>query len=452
MFQRANLLLSASLFALTAAVAFPQTAAPAHKETLHWKFKPGEKLHYQLEAVEQRELRFRDGENSSETQRQTYWYCWSVEGLDGRGGARIRVAFDRIQAQLENPSGSVTVDSAAPLAPAELTPAAAELQNDVYRMARASFVFHASHHGGIPRPLPNVPLAVHMPERFTTGQLPIFVEQPMGVGSEWSAVVADAEPGGLRVGTAVYRVTSAAKLNGTSCLKLDSVTSYEDSQASGAIAESEPGTAVHYFKAESGRLLYSEQSNRFLVLSDPMGRAITDSRLTYRLLALPPEAPSITVDRQLADDETEQFRYENGEPALAEGRWARVVACGGSLDARRQIKAGAEGAPQHRFEFTLRASVDNLKSVSVYDVTARHALLVARSDAVLDDRNEIKLATTAHKLTDPALDWLRRDEVTEWIFKIVLENRAGKTETLYQPILQRTGAIRDYLIEKKVLR
>src|SRR5579872_5674203 len=61
MFQRANLLLSASLFALTAAVAFPQTAAPAHKETLHWKFKPGEKLHYQLEAVEQRELRFRDG-------------------------------------------------------------------------------------------------------------------------------------------------------------------------------------------------------------------------------------------------------------------------------------------------------------------------------------------------------------------------------------------------------
>src|SRR5262249_52475423 len=155
----------------------------------------------------------------------------------------------------------------------------------------------------------------------------------------------------------------------------------------GAIAESEPTKATHYFKAESGRLLFSEQSNRFLVLSEQVGRAITDSRLTYRLLSSPPKVPNIAVDRQLDDGQTAQFQYENGEPAYAEGRWARVVACAGTLEARR--KSRADAVPEHRFEFTLRANVEDLRSVSVYDVTARPTSLVASSDAVLDDRHEI---------------------------------------------------------------
>src|SRR5579872_4937393 len=58
MFRRANLLLALALFAATAATAFPQSPAPG-RELLNWKFKQGEQLHYQLETIEQRELRFR---------------------------------------------------------------------------------------------------------------------------------------------------------------------------------------------------------------------------------------------------------------------------------------------------------------------------------------------------------------------------------------------------------
>ncbi len=447
MSRKTNILLCASLI-FTTAVLSQETAAAAARQAILWKFQQGEKLYYQLDTIEQRDLRFRNGDKSTQVQRQTYWYCWSVQEADGRS-ARIRVTFNRIQAQLETPAGRISVDTAAPLGRNEMTEAAAELQAEVFRMARSSFVFHASAHGGLPRPLPDVPLAIHMPERFTTGQLPAFVERPMDIGDAWSLGTGDGEPGALRVGTAVYRVTSSANLNGASCLKLDSVTNYDRFEGNGTIVESEPGAGTHYFRAESGRLLHSEQTNRFLVLSEQSGRSVTDSRLTYRLLTSPPRWPSITVERKLADGEKLKREYRDGEPAHAEGEWARVISCGGTLEARN--RSGEQGAPRHQFQFFLQAKVDDLKSVSIYDVTVKPAALVASTTVVPDSPKQIGLATEAKRLNDPALDWLRRDEVTEWIFKIVLENHAGATETLYQPILQRSGAIRDHLIENKLM-
>jgi hypothetical protein len=385
------------LLLIVAAVSF-QEPARAAKETLHWKFRDGEKLYYQLETVEERKFQFRNGDKSTETQRQTYWYSWSGEEADGRGGARIRVTFQRIQAHLENPSGTITVDTAAPLGKNELTTAGAELQADVFRMARSWFVFHASPHGGVPRPVPNVPRAIHMPERFTTGQLPAFVERPMGLGGEWNVKVADGEPGVLRVGTATYRVTSSTKWNNTSCLKLDSVTNYAQFEGDGTKVESDPATGTHYFKPENGRLLYSDQTNHFLLLSDQTGRSVTDSRLTYRMSESPPKAPSITVDRQLADGQTVQFEYNGGEPAYADGQWAQVVSCAGTVHA--PPKGGAEGVPQHLFQFVLKEKVENLKSVSVYDMTGEEARLVARVAPLPYQRDEIKLTTEPQRVTD----------------------------------------------------
>jgi hypothetical protein len=445
--RKTNLLLSASLIFAVAALS-QETARAAARQTIVWKFHQGEKLYYQLDTIEQRDLRLRNGDKSTEVQRQTYWYCWSVQEADSRG-ARIRVTFNRIQAQLENPSGAISVDTAAPLGRSEMTRSAAELQAEVFRMARSSFVFHASPHGGVPRPLPNVPPAVHMPERFTTGQLPVFVERPMGNGGEWSLGTGDAEPGALRVGTAVYRITGSAKLDGASCLKLDSATNFDRFEDNGTIVESDPGTGRHYFRAESGRLLYSEQSNHFLVLSEQSGRSVTDSRLIYRLLTSPPRWPGITVERKLTDGETVKCEYRDGKPTPVEGEWARVISCGGTLEAWN--RSGGQGAPQHQFQFLLRAKVDDLKSISIYDVTVQPPALVASTTAVPDSRKQIRLATEAQRLNDPALDWLRRDEVTECLFKIVLENHAGATETLYQPILQRSGAIRDHLIEDNLM-
>lgn len=286
---------SAAVLLLIAAAVFSEEPARATKETLHWKFRHGEKLYYQLETVEQRNLQFRNGDKSTDMQRQTYWYSWSVEELDGRGRARIRVTFQRIQAHFENPSGIITVDTAAPLGRHELMAGAAELQADVFRMARSSFVFHASPHGGVPRPLPNVPLAIRMPERFTTGQLPAFVEQPMGIGGEWNVEVADAEPGVLRVGTATYRVTSSARLNNTSCLKLDSVTNYTQFEANGTRVESDPATGSHYFKPDKRATPLRRTDKSLLVLSEQMGRSVTDSRLTYRLLAFAAIAEAATA-------------------------------------------------------------------------------------------------------------------------------------------------------------
>lgn len=447
MIRKANLTVYATL-AVAAAFLMPAGRAAA-KETIHWKFKTGEKLYYQLQTVNQRDLESRDREKSTETWRDTFWYRWEVETVDKYGGARIRVNFDRIQVQLETSSGTISVDSDVPIGTNELTPSAAAIQDAVLRMVRSSFVFHASPHGGVPRPLPNVPAAIHMGERFTTGQLPAFVDQSMGVGSTWTVDAADAEPDVLRQGKASYRVVSSVSLKGIPCLKIESVTNYDQSRNDGVTVDSDPVTGTHYFENSAGKLLYSEQSSRYHTLSEQTGRCAVNCQLTYTLLAAPPKPSNIAVSRKLADGETIEIQYDNGEPVDVDGEWARVLSCGGALESQR--KSRTEGIPRHQFNFVLRTKVDNLRSISIYDVTKAPVLLVARSAPVPQGQKELELKTEAVRLTEPALDWLWTDEVTERIFRIVLTNDAGKTKTLHQPILQRTGAIRDYLIERKLM-
>jgi len=117
----------------------------------------------------------------------------------------------------------------------------------------------------------------------------------MGIGGERNVEVADADPGPLRVGTATYRVTSSARLNNTSCLKLDSVTNYTQFEANGTRVESDPATGSHYFKPDKRATPLRRTDKSLLVLSEQMGRSVTDSRLTYRLLAFAAIAEAATA-------------------------------------------------------------------------------------------------------------------------------------------------------------
>ncbi len=451
------------------------------RETIHWKFNPGEKLHYQLQTVETRNLDY-GGEKSTEVLRRTFWFRWEVESVDGYGNARIHVTFNRIQAESETPAGKIAVDTDAPLGKRECerAPAAKELQDDAFRMVRSSFVFRASPHGGVPRPLPDVPTAIYMPERFTTGHMLAFVEQPMGVGGEWALDAADAEPrlvrpgktvhgagigaegaiepayGELRVmrrGKTNYRVMGSVVLKGVPCWKIRSDTTYEPSNDVPRVTVlSEPATGTHYFDNAKGRLVYSEQTSRYRTKSEQSGKMLkvdVDLSLTYTLLPSAPEPSRLTVSRELADGETVEFQYENGVPVYADGEWAKVNLCNGNLELQR--KHHVEGVPHQQFIFVLRLKTENIKSISIYDVTAPPVVRVARARELPAGQLEPELRTEPLYLTDPGLDWLRTDEVTEWIFKIVLENDRGQKQVLYQPLDFPTGAVRDHLIEKRLV-
>ncbi|HMC89837.1 MAG TPA: DUF6263 family protein [Gemmataceae bacterium] len=96
------------LFALLAACA-NQSAAQA-QVTLRYKFKEGEKLHYNLEQKMKMEMNVA-GQNVDMNMNQTVDMTWNVLAVDKDGKAKMTQSIDRIKFVMEGPMGKAEFDS-----------------------------------------------------------------------------------------------------------------------------------------------------------------------------------------------------------------------------------------------------------------------------------------------------------------------------------------------------
>jgi hypothetical protein len=443
--------------ALLACLMLAGTASGGEK--LDWKFTEGEKLYYQLRYTEERTID-RLGEKSTETQEHTYWFSWHVESIDSDGHAWILVTFQRVRAESDSKYGKVAVDTDAPLSAREVSDvpdtehnlrhAARALQDDAFRTLRSSFRFHVARHGGVPRNMKDVPPTITLPERFTTELMVKLSDRVVDAGAEWSVDVSVAGPRLARKGQSRYRAVEQVTVKGNPCWKIDNVIQYAwMTSTPGEMVESGPARGTYYFDSRLGLLRHGEQSIEYHIVSVETGRVSVEKKLNYTLLPRPPDPSSAIAERELADGKQIEVEYIGGAPALVDGEWANVVSARALLGSILKPRSGVP--PQHQFRFVLELKSPSLKSISIYDVTSSGALLVARSDEPGEIGSDCEIFSDLVALSEPGTQWLRTDEVTEWIFKIVLENKAGKKETLYQPVVLHTGAVRDYLRDRKLL-
>lgn len=97
-------------------------AAPAHAETLRWKLKPGETLHWVMERKEEfREVR--DERESKVSSSQTINMSWIVKKVAENGTADLVLKIDRVVAKLRTPYGAFEFDSSGTKAPTNQTEA-----------------------------------------------------------------------------------------------------------------------------------------------------------------------------------------------------------------------------------------------------------------------------------------------------------------------------------------
>jgi hypothetical protein len=97
-------------------------AAPAHAETLRWKFKPGETLHWVMDRKEVF-TRVEDERETKTTISQTTDMSWTVKSVAEDGTAILTLKVDKAVAKLRTPYGVFEYDSSANKPPANPTEA-----------------------------------------------------------------------------------------------------------------------------------------------------------------------------------------------------------------------------------------------------------------------------------------------------------------------------------------
>jgi hypothetical protein len=101
--------------------------APAQAETLRWKFKPGEALHWVMD--QKTVVRETAGDRESKiTNTQSMNVTWTVKSVGNDGRAELTLTIDRLRAKVETPVGAIEYDSQSTKAPTNpLTAGAMEI-------------------------------------------------------------------------------------------------------------------------------------------------------------------------------------------------------------------------------------------------------------------------------------------------------------------------------------
>lgn len=426
---------------------------------LRWKLVEGESVVYLHEQESVTQLK--DGITTGKwSNRKSYLYRWTVFG-ETEDQSLVNATFHWVRKEMVTPDQKIAVDTLVPMAPTTLSPDLKELQDNAFRMLRSNFIFFATPGGdtalgdqikidGVTPPEVKVPDPIEFPQVFTPGDSLGFKSDAVKVGEEWKMRV---EGAGIQ-GEATYRLIGRMDFAGHDCWVVHGSTIYDTASADPPGREIKsialgPRQSRYYFDAEIGKLVHGEETLPFIMELYDGSSKKTVVTSTRELMDAPPEAQTTPITRQIAGGSTLPFYYRDGSPIAAKGNWADVRTAGITFAG----KPGSSGdiIPSHVvWMVTLALKSQDLKSISLYDVTFDDAVLL---DQVTPKSNDKSIGLSSEKLAldTPSADWFHQDEVTERIFRIVLENASGQKEILHQLTFIWTGSFREKIKNPELL-
>lgn len=423
---------------------------------LQWKFAEGQTTYYTHEEEASKKLSV-GGQVYSAVERSLFKYKWTVLFEMEPDISGIRVSFERVRHEIVAPDRAITVDTWSPLSPRGLSAAEMAHQDEVFRTLQTHFVFLATPSSGMAwperfftaQPVPSqfkTPAGTDLfsPDKFTTGDSLSLPVRSVKTGDEWTSEIQNTINGAG--GRGHYRVLGRVNRLGHDCWQIEGTSTYEPtaSQLSDNITNLKvgPRKSMHFFDAEIGRLVLSEETTPMhMTFRD--GRTVETIVRVKRQLAEPPSESDLReVSRDLADGENRKFMVRGGVPVNAQNDWLKVAQSGLNLRGT-QASDGTVEVSVLDWTIILDFSGQRIKSLQLFDVTKDAAEPLDYRN--LDEDSESNLAwllwgTTDISSSQPA--WFYNDVTTERIVKVVVENEAGEIKTLYQLILVPTASMR----------
>ena len=420
------------------------------KARLRWKFTEGQTSYYSHD-YRRTTRQSKSGKTRETANHLLYRYRWQVLFEMEPDFAGIGVTFQRVRHESVTPERTITTDTFAPLAPKGSSADAKGQQEEVFRILQTQYVFLATPDHGVgwpedlftDRPAPSnlrTPPSSQFfsPETFSSGDSLSMPPGEVRVGDSWTSPIR----GGL--GVARYRVQGRASRLGHDCWQIEGTTSYTPRTSRLDIVNYTvgPRTSTHFFDAEIGRLVLSEEVTPMkLVFAD--GRVVETTIRVKRQLEQPSsEAVNLEVSRELADGETRKFVYRDGSPLNMRNDWLRVIQSG-LMNPATIFADGSREEHSLRWSIVLDFSGRNIRSVKLFDVTqapTRPLEFETLEDTI--QHTPCVLLFDQAKFGSPEANWFAQDVFTEKIIKVVVEEKSGETRTLYQPILIHTQLFR----------
>ena len=431
----------------------PQTQFGQESVQLRWKFAEGQSTYYTHEE-ERTETQLVFGRSFETSERLLYRYRWDVVFEVPSEMAAIAVSFERVRRESVTPDRTIILDTYVPLSSKSLSPDANRQQDEVFRILQTKFVYLATPSQGIawPEKIPtHEPLpkefktpestAFFSPEKFTSGDSLSMPDRPVKPGDRWATPIRGLS--GLK-GVGKYRVLGRTKRLGHECWEIEGTTTYEPSMtARDGVASLKlgPRTSMHYFDAEIGRLVFSEEITPMRMTLDD-GRDVESRVHIKRQLAQPPSEESVRViSRDLGDGTTQPFSFRGGSPSNVEKEWVRVMHTGLRLQGTQNL-SGTVTVSNLVWTIMLDLSGKKVRSIKLIDVTQDSPILLDYEELMSAAEKPRLLQFGVVEIDSVEAQWFHDDVVTERIIKVVVESNEGETVTLYQPILIQTLALR----------
>ena len=203
-----------------------------------------------------------------------------------------------------------------------------------------------------------------------------------------------------------------------------------------------PRKSMHFFDAEIGRLVLSEETTP-LHLTFRDGRTVETIVRVKRQLAQPPSESDLReVSRDLAGGATEKFVFREGTPVNAENDCLKVLQSGLTLQGT-QASNNQVNVSSLEWSISLDVSGQKIKSIRLFDVTQGAIKpLDYRNMEEDSESNQALLLWGTTNISSSQPEWFHNDVTSERIIKVVVENEAGEVKTLYQLILVPTASLR----------
>jgi hypothetical protein len=264
---------------------FAGTGGPAARgETLRWKFKVGETLHYTMDQKTLTTAKLPGAQEIKTTLNQTIEMTWAVKGVDEAGTAELVQTLERIRDQVEAPVGSFTYDSKEPKEPEGLIAAARVPLFKALLGAPIAFKMSALGEPSNVRMPDKVAQALRdlgpatagagamfseegLKEMITQASI-IFPKDDVAEGKTWTRQTKNVVPPiGTMVIDATYRYEGPAPNAGPDVVKIGLVTKVEiqpgeaaEPNASGLKIRSQKSQGTYIFDNAAGHILDSKMS------------------------------------------------------------------------------------------------------------------------------------------------------------------------------------------------
>jgi len=421
---------------------------------LAWKYADGQTVDYVYD--EEKVIRETGRVSAAEFRaRQRIEYQWSVL-FRTETFAAIGVTFQRVQLEAQTPTGMIAVDTDAPIDPRHSDPAALALQDEAFRIQQARFVFFGVATGGIAWPEQVAPTAslpnsfrtpkttkYFVPETFGSGDAVALPAEPVQIGDEWTTSIVSLVPG---QGAGRYRLSGRAHRLGHECWKIEGLTTYQRSGATGgqsAIGRASSGERVSqaYFDAEAGLLVLSEETTTVETSLDKETIRQAVFKVTRSLRDPDADERAAVVTRQIAGGQTAEFRFLAGLPEQVRKDWVQVTAAGMGLGMDERTDQPPL-ATHVNWMLGLNVADRRVRSIALFEVSGDVPVPIEYEDVSEADADVHVLLFGLQELASPRAQWFFDDTTSERIIKVVVESDQGERIELHQMIFVQTLASR----------